>query len=319
MDTINCIFRKITKDEFDRLHNLFPDSEQMWLKFRDIRWKEFDNREIDIYVIERNGIFIGELTIHYISHDLASETIPGQRVYLQAFRLDKKYQGVGLGQKLLQFALTDLEQKGYTEFTIGVEEDNEKAKHIYFKLGFTEAIDKGLGDEFDPSDYTLYLRKTEREQSMFYNKAATEDIEQLTELRIAYLIEDNGKLEGDDLEIIKRNLPAYFLRNLNKNIFGYVVRDGKDIIACALLLVIEKPLSPAFITGKTGTVLNVYTKVEYRHHGYARKVMNMLMDDAVAMGLSVVELKATESGYPLYKSLGFQDTVSKYHLMNWSN
>lgn len=127
-DKINYVFRKITKDEFDNLHDLFPDSEQMWLKFRDIRWKD-------------------------------SETMPGQRVYLQAFRLDKKCQGFGLGKKLIQFALTDLEQKGYTEFTIGVEEDNERAKHIYFKFGFTEAIDKGYGDEFDPSDYTLYLRK----------------------------------------------------------------------------------------------------------------------------------------------------------------
>lgn len=161
-DKTNYVFRKISKDEFDRLFYLFPDNEKMWLKFRDIRYKEFDNREIDIYVVEQNGVFIGELTINYISHDLTSETIPGQRVYLQAFRIDKKYQGMGLGKKLIQFALTDLEQKGYTEFTIGVEEDNERAKHIYFKFGFTEAIDKGYGDEFDPSDYILYLRRIQK-------------------------------------------------------------------------------------------------------------------------------------------------------------
>lgn len=159
---INYVFRKIKKDEFDSLHDLFPDNEQMWLKYRDIRWKEFDDREIDVYVIESDDIFIGELTIHYRSHDLASETIPGQRVYLQAFRLDKKYQGFGLGKKLIQNALTDLEQQGYTEFTIGVEEANDRAKHIYFKFGFTEAIDKGYGDEFDPSDYTLYLRRSQK-------------------------------------------------------------------------------------------------------------------------------------------------------------
>ena len=51
---------------------------------------------------------------------------------------------------------------------------------------------------------------------MVYNKASMEDLNQLTELRVA-----------------------------------------RGIIACALLLVIEKPLSPAFITGKTGTVLEV--------------------------------------------------------------
>ena len=41
---------------------------------------------------------------------------------------------------------------------IGIEEDNEVAKHIYFKFGFNKAIDKGHGDEFDPSEYTLYLK-----------------------------------------------------------------------------------------------------------------------------------------------------------------
>ena len=161
-DKLNYIFRKISKDEFDRLHDLFPDSEQMWLKYRDMRLIEFDNKEMDIYVIERNNSFIGELSINYISHDLTSETIPDQRVYLQAFRIDKKWQGLGLGQKLIRFALSDLEERGYTEFTIGVEEDNKIAKHIYFKFGFTEAIDKGYGDEFDPSDYTLYMRSIQK-------------------------------------------------------------------------------------------------------------------------------------------------------------
>lgn len=159
---MNNIFRKITKEEFDKLHNLFPGDEQMWSKYRDKRLKEFDQKEIDVYVVEWDNTFVGELSINYVSHDLASETIPGQRVYLQAFRLDKKCQGSGLGQKLIQFALSDLEQQGYTEFTIGVEEDNERAKHIYFKFGFTEAIDQGYGDEFDPSDYTLYMRSIQK-------------------------------------------------------------------------------------------------------------------------------------------------------------
>ena len=76
--------------------------------------------------------------------------------------MDKKYQGSGLGQKLLEFVLNDLENKGYIEFTIGVEENNEIAKHIYFKYGFTEEIDRGVGDEFDPTDYILYMRSIKK-------------------------------------------------------------------------------------------------------------------------------------------------------------
>ena len=34
---------------------------------------------------------------------------------------------------------------------------------------------------------------------MIYNKAIKADIEQLTELRIAYLTEDNGKLQAKEI------------------------------------------------------------------------------------------------------------------------
>lgn len=154
---------------------------------------------------------------------------------------------------------------------------------------------------------------------MILERAVNEDIEQLTELRIAYLTEDNGELSREDILTIRRNLPTYFKKNLNESIFGYVARNGQEIVSCALLLVVEKPMSPAFMTGKTGTVLNVYTKEEHRHNGYAGKLMRMLLEDAVNMKLDVVELKATEAGYSLYQSLGFQDVLSKYHAMKWCN
>lgn len=160
------LIRKIDLIEFDELKRLFPGNDESWLKYRETRLKQFNNNEIEVYVIEYNGNFIGEITINYISHELQSETIPGSRVYLEAFRLEKKYQGKGLGQSLVTYVITDLEKKGYTEFTIGVEDDNAIAKHIYFKYGFTEAIDKGNGNEFDPCKYTLYLKDTKREKHL---------------------------------------------------------------------------------------------------------------------------------------------------------
>ena len=159
-------FKKILPEELDKLYDLFPSDDELWFKYRNMRLKEYENKETDTYVIEDGDKFIGELTVNYISHDLPTETVPNQRVYLQAFRVDKKYQKQGLGQQLITFVLNDLEERGYTEFTIGVEEDNEIAKHIYFKNGFTEAIDKGHGDEFDPTDYTLYMKSIKKENKL---------------------------------------------------------------------------------------------------------------------------------------------------------
>lgn len=155
-------YTKISKEEFEKLNSLFPSNEEMWSKYKEKRLKQFENKEIDVFIIEQNNEIIAEITVNYINHDLQTETIPNKRVYLEAFRVDKKYQGQGLGQKLINYVIECLRKVGYTEFTIGVEEDNEIAKHIYFKLGFIEEIDKGHGNEFDPSEYTLYLKRLDK-------------------------------------------------------------------------------------------------------------------------------------------------------------
>lgn len=53
---------------------------------------------------------------------------------------------------------------------------------------------------------------------MIYNKAIKEDIEQLTELRIAYLTEDNGKLKANDE-------PCFYYRE-NRNRLKRIYKIG---------------------------------------------------------------------------------------------
>ena len=148
---------------------------------------------------------------------------------------------------------------------------------------------------------------------MIFEKATIKDINGLTDLRLAYLQEDLGVITNK--ELIQESLPGYYEKHLNKDLMVYVARDEEDIVSCAFLLIVEKPMSPSFITGKTGTVLNVYTKPEYRNKGYAKKLMTMMLEDATAQDVSVIELKSTEDGYSLYKSVGFEDVVVKYHNM----
>ena len=148
-------------------------------------------------------------------------------------------------------------------------------------------------------------------------KAGNNEIDALVKMRLEYLIEDNGNLNDSEVIEIKRELPDYFKKHISNDLFIFVVREEQTIVACAFLLVIEKPMSPAFINGKTGTVLNVYTCPDYRHRGYARLIMETLLEEAKKLQLSVVDLKSTDDGYYLYKSVGFADDNSKYHLMKW--
>ena len=150
-------------------------------------------------------------------------------------------------------------------------------------------------------------------------KAGITDIDALVRLRLDYLTEDNGSLDEKDALFIQNALPGYFREHLNKDLFVYVIREDGVIVSCAFLLITEKPMSPAFINGRTGTVLNVFTAPSSRRKGYARSVIDALLTDAKAMNLSVIELKSTDDGHALYLAAGFRDDHSKYHLMKWKN
>ena len=152
---------------------------------------------------------------------------------------------------------------------------------------------------------------------MNFEKAGIDQVDQLTNLRIAYLTEDHGHLTDEEKERITSSLPDYYKKHLNNDLFVYICTKDIEIVSCCFLLVTEKPANPDFLNGKTGTILNVYTKPEHRHHGYAKKLMELMLDDAEKMKLDFVELKATEDGYGLYKKIGFKDAVSKYHNMKY--
>lgn len=152
---------------------------------------------------------------------------------------------------------------------------------------------------------------------MIFEKANVNDISTLTDLRIEYLLEDYGEIPQDKLSLIVADLPPYFDSHLNKDLFAFVCRDDDIIAGCCFLYISEKPSNPSFINGKTGTVMNVYTRPQFRRNGIAGRLMKMLLAESEKLRLDFVELKSTDDGYKLYRSIGFEDVVSKYHNMKY--
>lgn len=151
-------YRKISLEELDKLKNLY--AYENFEEFKKLIINDISNGLKNIFVIEENKNLIGEITVTYKS-DSPNETIKNIRVYLGAFRIHKAYQNKGLGQRLLKYVIEEIEKEGITEFTVGVEDDNENAKHIYEKFDFTEIIDRGeetvKGRTYQ---YNLLLRKS---------------------------------------------------------------------------------------------------------------------------------------------------------------
>lgn len=149
-------------------------------------------------------------------------------------------------------------------------------------------------------------------------RASSEHINDLVRMRIAYLTEDYGSLTPEQESGLRAVLPRYFEEHLGRDLIAYLAENANgEVIACCFLLVCEKPANPGFMRGKTGSVMNVYTAPEYRRKGIAKRLMEQLIAEAEAQELDFVELKATEDGFALYKSLGFEEVQSKYRSMKY--
>lgn len=153
---------------------------------------------------------------------------------------------------------------------------------------------------------------------MQFRQADQSDIPQLIDIRLAFLSEDQSGLADCEVNEIKLQLPDYYNRHLQNDLFIYVCEDEGEIISSVFLIIQEKPASPVFLNGKSGMILNVYTKPEYRKRGIAGALMNEVIREAKEMELSYIELKATAAGESLYKTCGFIPDDSKYLSMRYN-
>lgn len=151
------IVRKLKVSEISMLTVLF--------KYKDVNAMiaentiDIENSIIDIFALFDDEKIIGELRAKYVSDDNRFAE-KGKRAYLYAFRVHQKYQGKGLGNFLLKNVLTILVENGYNEFTVGVEDNNSKARHMYEKHGFKKPIarikESYRGDSYE---YSLLLKE----------------------------------------------------------------------------------------------------------------------------------------------------------------
>lgn len=149
--------REATLADLPRLPELFD--------YNDVRamiaehTRRITSGEFTIFLLWDGADLIGELHVTWRSDD-PRFAITGQRTYLSAFRVREDRQGHGSGSFLLDSVIRRIAQAGYREITVGVEDDNARAKHMYARAGFTEFVarrrESYQGDEYE---YDLLLRR----------------------------------------------------------------------------------------------------------------------------------------------------------------
>jgi GNAT superfamily N-acetyltransferase len=144
---------------------------------------------------------------------------------------------------------------------------------------------------------------------MELRKACISDIELLKKLRVEFLTEDKGYLSPDEINKIQEQLGGYFQQHIPAGSFiGIIAEKDNQVLAVAFLSIFERPANPSFITGKIGTISNVFTYPEFRRKGIATKLINRIIDEAKQCNVSKIELYATNNGRCLYEKIGFYES-----------
>ena len=135
--------------------------------------------------------------------------------------------------------------------------------------------------------------------------AGADDMEALVALRFAFL--DEFRHIGPEMKArLEPELRGYFTRNLGKPAFVALLGllDGEPVCT-AFLTLNEAPPNDQYPNGLLGYVFNVYTDPKHRKKGYARLLMDRLVQDAKWLGATAINLNASSVGVGLYQQLGF--------------
>ena len=141
--------------------------------------------------------------------------------------------------------------------------------------------------------------------SLSIRSAVRADVDLIIRLRLDYLRSTDENLSNSDKERILAQLQTYFPSHLGESFHAQLAFLEETIVSCAFLVIDERPANPSFISGRVGTILNVFTYPAYRRQGIGGKVVSAIIAVAKENQVARISLKATSSGKPLYEKLGF--------------
>ncbi len=139
-----------------------------------------------------------------------------------------------------------------------------------------------------------------------YKKAETTDIPILMEIRLETLqnvfnLSSNYSFETGLIEKSRE----YFSSTNQTSVLAF---DGDAAVGCATMCYLDVLPTMEHPSGLRGHLMNVYTKQQYRLRGIARKMLEMLINEAKEKGATEISLDTTTEGRPLYIKCGFTES-----------
>jgi GNAT superfamily N-acetyltransferase len=110
----------------------------------------------------------------------------------------------------------------------------------------------------------------------------------------------------DEFEVASR---SYFQIALPAGMYYGVFAELRgEVVAGGGIVVVDWPGSPLNFEPKRAWIVNIYVEPRERRRGFARLIMETLIDWCRRNGFRSVALHASEHGHQLYEKLGFNST-----------
>ena len=101
-------------------------------------------------------------------------------------------------------------------------------------------------------------------------------------------------------------LEAFRRRLVADDFVAYGVEEDGRLVSCGAGWVEEHLPSPRQLDGRRGHIASMSTDPEWRRRGYGRLVFEGLLGWFAELGITRIDLRATEDGRPLYEEFGFR-------------
>ncbi len=150
------------------------------------------------------------------------------------------------------------------------------------------------------------------EEPPLIRRATLQDAEILTQQRRA-IAAATGTTDVCILDTIASNFSSWVREKLARDEYlGWLAVDGSGddeyVIAGAGLWLMDWPLSARNLSGKNPYIMNVYTHPAYRRLGLGRELVAIMVDYCRENSFPFATLHTTQSGRPLYETMGFHET-----------
>jgi GNAT superfamily N-acetyltransferase len=139
-----------------------------------------------------------------------------------------------------------------------------------------------------------------------YRRATLDDVDVLVDFRLRFLADRAGTERAPEEDRIAPNLRDYFREAVPRGDFlAWLAEREGEVVATSGMVLWQIPPNNSVPSGRQAYVLNMYTVPAARRQGICTALLEKMIEEARALGLSRVHLHASVPGEGIYRRRGF--------------